>query len=128
MKTTTSPKDLLQSSGNLLELEPDQILALLDGPIDEAAVRFLAFGAGLLRLHDDYERDLDGALRAMRGADTDAEHFIHFVDQDYKAGSGDIGDRLYPLLMKREAQAYLFGLAVGRRLGPQAFTTKGGAR
>lgn len=95
---------------------------------DDVALRLL-LGGGVLQFHES--GNVLDAVTEMEGCDI-ASHAMGRIE---KAAAGlsikaldAIGDVVNELAQDRLESAYMLGVAVGRRLGPQPFTAKGGAR
>jgi hypothetical protein len=103
------------------------MLRLLNGRADRAAVRLMA-AHGFCGESEAGVWPLDEAVKALMGDDKWSERARQFRVK-HKGDSDELADQLEDLWVDEKIalieHAYVLGLAVGRRLGPQAL---GGAR
>lgn len=108
--------------------DPNVLVSLLEGPYHQAAGRFVALGRGLLRRAD--EDDFNGTINLLEtptkdwhgGDDGDPNYALTEVYKVLETLSltdeadNRLRDAIHGATSHRTATAYLFGLAVGRRI------------
>ena len=109
ISVTTSPRHLPVA----------ELAALVDGPIDSAAANFLCAGSGVLAFHNDTSAmDAVFDMCGKHDATRDVLTALESVGFD-ETVSASVYNTIVERIADQMALGYLFGVAVGRRLGPQ---------